>query len=70
MLCHTAHKLRESDPIVEYASSSLSLRKFQEIAWDTLTVSESLGNGEFGQVFRGTWNNGGKVEDVAIKVIY
>ena len=37
-----------------------------EIDWPDVEVLESLGNGEFGQVFRGTWKN----KEVAIKALY
>jgi serine/threonine protein kinase len=37
-----------------------------EIEWGDIEVKESLGNGEFGQVFRGTW----KGNEVAIKALY
>lgn len=37
-----------------------------EIDWADIEVKESLGNGEFGQVFRGTWKN----HEVAIKALY
>merc|ERR1712194_12669 len=37
-----------------------------EIRWEDLEVRESLGNGEFGQVFRGTYRG----QEVAIKALY
>lgn len=37
-----------------------------EIDWKDIDVKESLGNGEFGQVFRGSWRG----QEVAIKALY
>ncbi|CAD7976354.1 unnamed protein product [Amoebophrya sp. A25] len=54
--------------------SAPSIAHIEEIEWKDLEITQTLGNGEFGQVFRGTWrgrlNEKGEPMDVAIKALY
>lgn len=39
------------------------------IAWQELKLGESIGNGSYGDVYRGWWQKGGKTIEVAIKLL-
>ena len=47
----------------------MSYMKFREINPDTLKKQNPLGSGEFGMVYKGSWNTGQETIDVAIKIL-
>ena len=47
----------------------MSYMKFREINPDTLTKQTPLGSGEFGVVYKGSWDTGNETIDVAIKTL-
>ena len=47
----------------------MSLMKFREINPDTLQKENYIGSGEFGMVYKGSWDTGQKTIEVAMKIL-